>query len=529
MDGQAGTDLVRFQWEAIHSPARFTPPQSDEDGAWAGDAELFVEAIEQIRCDRLSGIEKVTFDFFHNISQKNGELRFSTTLLDGQKYGTFEVTGECISSHVSEEINIQNIYKVDNVVYIGDPTGCRIKIKLSKTDVRQPDANEQSLNLLSYLTINSSDYDIQQLRKYVEISQYSYENMIASLVKTNSCIFVKMDANWRYYFLDKICKQAGTITVNESVCVNDLLSTISSEVDAKTIIDNLRSDTNDKLLMKRIGRFESIQFSNIASGMSHMFYLQNKSDIVQAGKHVTDENFFVWDPFGSQKENYQALVNDPSIGNYFNWIMSASTNTYSNFFESEGSFRIHLLRNYNLGWSSLHYDFYLDPLSTVTVYFGSPNKYVNVTDYTVVMPGILWAWIIEQGDKQTNATLMQLGFTAATFAFNIGALASSTTKAWKVINTILLVKGFSDKIILSGNEDFNKLIPESFLIAYENVSNVINVSLFFKDIFDRELDSKISILVEEWEKIDSASKQQLKSNHLDIFTFLDSKISELKR
>jgi hypothetical protein len=31
--GQGGTNLVREQWGMAHSPAIFTPPQDDEDGA----------------------------------------------------------------------------------------------------------------------------------------------------------------------------------------------------------------------------------------------------------------------------------------------------------------------------------------------------------------------------------------------------------------------------------------------------------------------------------------------------------------
>ncbi len=530
----ASDSLVYQQWSYIHKPAIIGKVfQDDAAGAWAGDAELFIEAIEQIRCDRFKGLNKRTFDFFHSISQENGELRFSTALLDDLKYGTFEVTGECINSSASEEINIQNIYKVDNVVYIGDPSTCRIKIKLSKTDDRQPNANDQAANLLSYLTISSNDYDSQQLKEYVEISQYSYENIIASLVKTNSCIFARMDANWRYYFLDKICKHTGTISIDESVCVYDLLSTIEDESDAENIMTRLTTDGNEKNLVKRIGSFETTQFTNIAYGLSHLFYSQNTTELIQKGETVDAENFFIWNPFGNERELYKNLVLDPSFASFFSWLYDTKLYSYKNFIENDGTFRINVAET-SIPLQNYFYNIQIEPLELYSVHFASKNKFFPIDGKPVPMPGILIAWMIEQGDKAATQAIYDIGIFAASCAFPLGNLTKALQAKQKyaaIWNGLLLVKEMGD--LLNSYENSRNqlagLLKPGIANSFSDFSNNYDIIMLFIDLADHKFYTSSAELIDQWNGNSKKNKEELQKNYAEFYNQLDSMMINLQK
>ncbi len=335
-----------------------------------------------------------------------------------------------------------------------------------------------------------------------------------------------LTAEWCFQFFEEILKKEAVITEIESICINYLLRLIKDGNQAEIILSKIKSKKYDKKLVKTLSNFKSISFSNVANGLSWLYYTQNKNKILESGKNVSAENFYIWEPFGNVREKYSAYLDDPSYSTFIDWYKNTRMYSYSVHNQNDGRLRIHAV-GIATGLRTSHYDFYIEPLETVSVYFASKNKYVNIEDYTVVMPGILFAWIIDQGEREANQMMLELGITAASFYLGGAAIIKASGQMGKIFNAILFVKGFSDILILSKNREIVDLLGEDFISKYSDLINIIDCVLIFKEFADDEIASKISLLLRSWNGINDRNKMDLKDKHPNVFNYLQTEIEKL--
>jgi hypothetical protein len=426
-------------------------------------------------------------------------------------------------------MDISKINREGSYVYVGDENSCRLKFLVRDENYNESDDLAQSF--LEYLTVSSSGYNTQFNKFITELSKGSNEKIMNEILNMSSCMMEMLSAEWRWFFFEKIVTQDDIISEREAICINRILSAVKDEEQAALIISNIKSNEYEYKLIKSISSTNSKTFFNVANGLSWLYYKQNKDIVLEAGRAVKAENFYAWEPYGNVKENYIAVSNNPGFSTFFDWLYDSRTYSYNVSLESNGQFRIHSTGTEfsHFGPSTSHYDFYIDPFETVSVYFGSKNKYVNIEDYTVVMPGVLFAWMIDQGERETNQMLISIGLTAVSFYLSGAAIVKAAGIAGKIINTILFVKGFSDLIINSNNSTVQDLLGPNFITAYKDLCKIIDCGIIFKEFADKEINSKISLLVTAWSEINENAKKELKSNHSSVFTFITLKINELNR
>ncbi|MRT94143.1 hypothetical protein [Ancylomarina sp. 16SWW S1-10-2] len=217
-------------------------------------------------------------------------------------------------------------------------------------------------------------------------------------------------------------------------------------------------------------------------------------------KNVNADNFFIRNPLGGLKDKFPKVINVEQLKGFLN----ETYNTGYHVILKDSQFIVTVTRKYKI--ESYHKTFYLNPFETVSVYFASKNKYIGIEDHTVVMPGVLLAWILDQRERETNQILIDIGLTAASFYIGGTAVFKAAGITGKIINSILFVKGLTDKI-LESPEVLKILIKkkgdkgDELIQYYKDFSNLINCTLIFKNFADKEIDSKISLLITAWSEI----------------------------
>ncbi len=530
--GQAGTELWKHQWEFIHDPQSvwFAWAQDESEGAY-GALGVYTEAyIKNIRCKRYRGENNYYDETFKYV---NGEYNYDAwshpDLLNDEKYGNIWVWYTC---NKSEAIDVSKISRLGSYVYVGNENGCRLKFLVRDGNYNESDDLAQSF--LEYLTVSSSGYNTQFNKYIAELSRSSSEKIMNEILNMSSCTMEKLSAEWRLFFFEKIITQDDVISESEAVCINRILSTVKDEGQASTLIASIKEKGYERKMIKSITNMRSTVFSNIANGLSWLYYSQNKNTVLEAGKNVAAENFYAWEPYGNVKEKYEAVASNPSFSTFFDWMYNSRTYTYTVHLEDDGRFRVHAIGTEfsHLGPATYQYDFYISPFETVSVYLASKNKYINIEDYTVVMPGVLFAWVIDQGEREANQMMINIGATAVSFYLGGAAIVKATGTAGKIINTILFAKGLAD-IMLSSPEVLNILVKKKgdkgdvFITKYKDLSKIIDCGLIFKDFADKEISSKISLLITAWGEVDESIKDELKKNKPEVFNYVQEEINKL--
>ena len=488
--------------------------------------------IKNIRCLKYKG-ESTYFDasFKYNFGKNNYDAWSHPNLFDEEKYGNIMVW---YNRSESQAIDITKIQREGHFVFVGNKEGYNLKFA-----VRNDNYNESAVlaqSLVEYLNVPESTYNSQFNKLIVELSNKSAETIIDEIFNMSACLVEKLNAEWRFFFFEKIINQDATISEREAICINRLFSTVKDETQAATLISSIKLKGYEYKLLKSFTNLRSTTFTNVANGLSWLYYTQNKNKILEEGKNVNAENFFAWEPFGNVKEQYQSVMSNPAFSTFFDWMYDTRTYTYTVSLEDDGRFRVHVVGSEfsHAGPSTYHDNFYIDPYETVSVYFASRNKYVNIENHTVMMPGIMLAWIIDQGERETNRMLIELGLTAASFYLGGAAIISATGKSGKIINTILFMKGLTDKI-LESPEILSILIKEKgdkgdiFINTYKNISNIIDCGFIFKQFADKEINQKLLMLSKAWGEVGNHVKEELKNNHPTTFNYIQSKISELDK
>jgi hypothetical protein len=529
LDYTNATELWKYQWDLIHNPETILLGfmQNEEEGASATSNGQYVNGyIKIIRCLKQKGVTSFyDASFKYNYGENKYDAWSHPTLLNDKKYGNIWVWYTCGNS---ESIDISSVKKRGGYVYVGKDGGCQLKFIIRDNNYNE--SEELAQTLIDYLNVPANTYNSQFNKLIVEISNKSTDKIIDEIFNMSVCMAEMLSAEWRFFFLEKILNQDATLTEREAICINRLLSTVKDEGQASALIASIKEKEYEKKMIKSISNIRSKVFSNIANGLSWLYYSQNRSAVLEAGKNINAENFYTWEPFGNVEENYKTAAKDPTYSNIFDWIYNSRTYSYTVHLENDGRFRVHTIGTEfsHFGLATYHYDFYIKPFETVSVYFATRNKYINIEDNTVTMPGILLAWMIDQGERETNQMMIDIGVTAASFYIGGSAIVKSTATAGKVINSILFVKGFSDLIINSNNEEVKRILGKNFIEAYKDVSNIIDCGLIFKQFADKEINQEILMLSKAWGAITETNKSELKNNFPSIFSFIELKLKELK-
>ena len=487
----SGTRLHKYQWDFIHNPeGGLYVFQDEEEGAYK-PINWLSSIIEEIRCARIS--ETGHYNLSNYSVLKNEIIEDNTVSVIGKNFTRIVAN---LKDKSQSSIDVSKIELEGPSVFVG---GKESGLKLTVYNQNLYEDNEAALWLRDYLTVGKKRYKGQVNTLLVEIARASYDKMIADLLQLPGCVLSSLSAEWRFLFLEKIMKQDGTLTDREAICINQLFSTVEDEGQASLLITSIKENAYDIQMIKTITNMRSTAFSNIANGLAWLYYAQNKQKVIEAGQNVNAENFYAWEPYGNVREKYKAAANNPELSTFFDWLYNSRTYSYTVHLEDDGRFRVHAhgVEFSHAGSADYHSDFYISPFETVSVYFASKNKYVNIEDYTIVMPGILFAWIIDQGDRETNQMLVDIGITAASFYIGGSAIVKATGNVGKIISTVLFAKGLADKI-LSSPEVLNILVKKDgdkgdvFIKKYKDLSKIIDCGLIFKNFADNAFMSFIS-------------------------------------
>jgi hypothetical protein len=527
------THLAKWQWEIIRYPALFTDPfGGDEEGMGNAYGIYVKNYIKDIRCLRYND----NFNYNNNsFKYNNGEYKYDSwanpLLFDNINYGAIWVWYTCSDN---ENIDISKIKRQGSYVYVGDDNGCQLKFLVKKDYADSP---EYAQNFLDYLTISKSGYKAQFYNLIVKMSNESYDNIIRQLLDMPSCMHEMLTASWRFFFFEKIINQDNVISEQEAICLDILLSTEKDSNEAEQLLLNIKSNQYEYKLIKNISNINSVAFDHIANGLSKLYYTQNKENILTQGENIDATNMYVWRPLGNVYDNYQQWINNPSLSTLYNYFYKSTTYYYTTFAENNGNFRIHATGTAfgPLGTKYYHHDFYINPLETVSVYFASKNKYINIENYTVVMPGILLAWIINKQDNEINQIMRNIGLTAATFYLSGSSIINALGSSGKILRTIIFAKELTDKLLESPTV-LNILIKDEnendygykFIQLYRDISGLIDCGIFFKDFASVEINDKLPWLIDAWERIDESRKNELKINNSTVYYFIQEQIEKLK-
>jgi len=525
LSGDEGTDLYKHQWDFCHDPESMTGLfQDDSEGESSTSTGQYVEMyIKNIRCLKKRGVEKY-FDesFKYNYGQYKYDSWSYPALFDDIKYGSIRVW---YSQNKSVQIDISKIQKEGSFVYVGDKNGAHLKFLTRDNDYKE--SNDLAQKLADYLLSSSIVYDTQ-VNKYIkDLCDRSSITVIDEIGKMSECMLESMNARSRFNLFEKILLQDDVISESESICINRLFSTVTDKNQASELIERIKEKNYEKKIIKTITDLRSKVFSNLANGLSWLYYSQNTNTVITAGRNASVENFFAWEPLKDAVDNYKTLANNPNFSNLLDWVYNSKMLSYTVHLENDGRFRVHVMTSTSYG-GSYHDNFYIEPFETVNVYFASKNKYINIVDNTVVMPGILLAWMIDQGERESNNLLLNIATTAVSFYLDGSAIINATGKAGKIINSILFVKGFTDLIVKSDIEEVERLLGRKFILAYKKYSNIINCGLIFKNFASKEISAKISLLITAWDELDEDIKKDLQKKTPEVYNYLQGELRKIK-
>jgi hypothetical protein len=308
-----------------------------------------------------------------------------------------------------------------------------------------------------------------------------------------------------------------------------VMKSVTSKNKASSIIEWLRTNGNMREeFFSSLNDLSSQNFQNIATGVTHLYLIQSKKDIINEGKEVEQENFFVWNPLGNIDEyNMYEVDNWEEIMELFN---NAYTTSYRVSFKDNGKFFVNVIRHTTDGEE--YHSFELDPFETVSVYFEVKNKHIGVEDHTVAMPGVYLAWLIEVREREATKTFKDFGITVATFYFPAANLTKALS-AGKYMNALwngfVLTKTFTDKLLR--DEELrtyaNDKFSNEFVNAFVTASKIFDVALLFKSFANEEYEAVAITLLNEWNNISQANKESFKEEYPEEYELLKEKMNLL--
>jgi len=594
MDYNDGKELHKYQWDYIHDPQGewFTSLVDEEEMAMVSEDDPLViaRAIKGIQCAKSEDKEKalinwskryytirlsdlidelnmgdcsyghviLTVDFEGDLSSSGYTSDyFSTTIETDDDEKRITIQGEN-SSIVIEPLNFNSSDATDaynyckalfsKVIETGEVNGLSIDelIGLSLCELKKMrlERRKEVIEILTSDKIKdkedallrnliSTAQDETTLKNWLlsKITQTDETKQLVRLIEYIPSKWFKdgLSSSEVQSYIEKIVNSG--LNKRKYNALKLVMKSVTSDDKASTIIEWLRNQDNIREeFFSSLNNLSSDNFTNIATGVTHLYLTQSKEDIINEGKEVDQENFFVWNPLGN--------IQDYNLDEIDNWEemmdfrSNAYTTSYRVLFRDNGKFIVNVNRGTMEGSEVSH--FTLDPFETVSVYFEVKNKHIGVEDHTVAMPGVYLAWLIEVREREAIKAFKDFGITVATLYFPVANLtkalnAGSYMKAlW---NGFVLSKTLTDKLL--NNDQLRVSIQETFgdnfLPVYAKVTKIIDVAILFKDFADEEYLTVVNDLIQIWDNTSQESKDNFKSNHPEEFEDLREKINLLKQ
>jgi hypothetical protein len=529
------TSLNKYQWDLIHYPNRdwFSWLEDEEEGAYmniAGNYDWVRYFIEDIRCARYQNKDQL--DITKWAKYIDGGVPQSIYLYDDVNYGSIGVK----RSHGRvDKINIQSINVSGAIVSVGNKANGQLDVdNLVKFTVRNSQLNESpelANKLKDYLT---GDYNVQLNRTLTKLHGLPVETLISELLGMTDCLAGLMNAEWRLNFFEKILKQDASLSDNEIYAIRKLFVTMQDATEAEKLLTSLKDKGYDCQLIDKTKKTNSGKYELMVMALTKLYITQAKSKILEYGKNVEAENFYIWQPMGNMKRLSEAFYADPGLRTMWNSIHH-TIYTYKIYYQTDCQFMCDALASKGtmVGYSiptSEH--FYVKPLETVSVYFASKNKQLGIEGFTVAMPGIFFAWLIEQGENEVNQAMKDVAVFVASCYFPI----SNINKALKaksyfslVWNSLLLTKEISDFML--SNDRFRSSAAyylDPFIEKYMLFCQLYDCTMIFKDFADKEYGSIAVELYDQWNGISKDKKTELSKDFPEIYTKLNVQMSKIQ-
>ncbi|MEN6292098.1 MAG: hypothetical protein ABFD07_08835, partial [Methanobacterium sp.] len=454
-------------------------------------------------------------------------------LYDDINYGSIGVK----RSHGGvNKINLQSVDVSGAIVSIGNKANGDLDVdNLVKFTVRNSQLNESpdlANKLKEYLI---GDYKVQLNRTLIKLHNLPAESIVMELLEMTECMVGIINAEWRFSFIEKIIKQDENLTDNEVYAINKLLITALETTEAEKLLVNIKDKGYDCQIIDKIKKTNPNKYELIVMAFTKMYFVQSKIKILEYGKNVEAENFYIWQPMGNMKKLSDAFFADPSLRTMWNSVHH-TIYTYKIYYQPDCQFMCDAMASTGsmLGYSvptSKH--FYIKPLETVSVYFASKNKQLGIEGYTVAMPGIFFAWLIEQGVKEANQAMKDVAIFVASCYFPIANInkalkaKSYFSFAW---NSLLLAKEISDFML--SDDKFRAsaayYIGPNFIEKYMQFSKLYDCTMIFKDFADKEYRSVAVELVDQWNGISKDKKAELNKDFPEIYNKINAQISKLQ-
>ncbi len=442
--------------------------------------------------------------------------------MDGKKYGNIRMWVNNYSPSVA--IELSQISVEDHYVFVGNKSSAYLTFEVRDSDLRL--LKDAARALGEYLNVSKDVY-----QKQVEKHLAKLPTTVNVIINYPICLLKEVNEARHLELFEKLMREEPTLNEIKARCIKKLFTAVNDEAQASRLIKHIISNEYDKELIKSISNMQSNIFSDIAEGFSQLYYTQNKAQIIEFGKNVQADNFYIWNPLGNVKEKYVSYAKNTTYSSIFDWVYNSRTNNYTVHLEHDGKFRIHHIgmEFSHFGNETYHEDFYISPFETVSVYFGSRNKHINIEDATLVMPGILFAWILDQEEREANKALVDLGLTAAAFYVGGVQIVNSVSHISKTFYSLLFVKSFSDVIVKTFAPELEKLLTKKVLESYKRLSNLIDCILIFKQFADKEINEEVLMLSKAWEDVTIENKRVLKENYPEVFSLIQENINRLNK
>ncbi|MGM0582972.1 MAG: hypothetical protein ACQETL_20010, partial [Bacteroidota bacterium] len=325
----------------------------------------------------------------------------------------------------------------------------------------------------------------------------------------------------------------GKFTTDEHNIICSLIENVNSSDDAEKMVAWLKSNPQilDKLFSS-IDDWSADKFSSIAEAVLVLYYKQDKGIVIAEGKDVDAENLFEWNPPGNTNK-FQFDIPE-SWDDYWSQAEKIRDDTYTISYSTKYENEKFVIKStYHFVDGPSNYSFSFDPFETVSVYFAVDNKHVKAGGWTVPMPSIYLAWLINQGERDANQTMLSIGTTAVSMAFGIGELnlALKGSKYIKVaITGTLLIKNINDFLLENDGykDEIRELLGQDFVTKYKQISNIIDVVLISKQTISGELEEKVNALGMAWNKIDEQNLKQLETKYPELYKLINREIEKIK-
>ena len=367
--------------------------------------------------------------------------------------------------------------------------------------------------LWTNLYITKSKYEFHTILKYIP-------EVLTHDVKTKCIDIIYNDSE-------------GKLTNDEFDIICSLIQNVNNSKDADKMVAWLGKNPQilDKLFSS-IDDWSADKFSSVAEAILVLYYKQDRLDVITKGKKVNAANLFEWNPSGNTDKFKFDIPED--WGDYWDQAKDNQDNiytiSYASKYEDE---KFVITPTYHFVAGTKNYPISYNPFETVSVYFSTDNKYIKAGGWTVPMPSIYLAWLINQGTRDTNNAMLNIGTTAVSMAFGIGELklAIEGSKYLRLaITSTFMIKGINDLLLKSDlyQDEVRELLGPEFVEDYKNVSDIIDIMLISKTTISGDVEEKVNALATAWNKMDAYNLKQLEQKYPELYKLIGREIEKLK-